>query len=330
MKRSRVSALWLASWAGLVILICCLTIAARLHSSALRIAFVPRTTGSTLWESEHAGAADAAKIYESAIYWNAPTHEDDVEDQIALVERIGQGRFAGLVLAPDHSLALLTPVERVVAAGTPVIIVSSQLALRPGPNLSYIVNDDEEAGRMAARRLGSILQGTGHVAVLGLDPDVTGIQARLRTFENYLHEHYPKIDVVSRGPGAFNAAEAQQATLAALFSGNQVNAMVSLTAVSTRAAYFTLRSNNRCSTVKLIGFEQDSDLTDSVKKGQTDSIIAEDTYRMGFLAVKELTALHAGQKIPARIVLPPLLVTKENADSPEVKRLINMVFIHAK
>lgn len=289
-------------------------------------ALIPRTTGSTLWEAEHAGAAVASSNCRCRLYWNAPTHEDDVEDQIALVERIRHGGFDGLVLAPDHSLALLTPVQKVVAAGIPVIIVSSPLALPPAKNLSYIVNDDREAGVMAAERMGEILGGVGAIAVLGLDPDISGILTRLQAFEQYLNAHFPGIQVVFRGPGAFNAAEAQQATLSALSSAPQLRALVSLTAVSTRAAYFTLQNTTQSTSIKLIGFEQDGDLASFVRRGQIDSLIAEDTYQMGFLAVQELAANHAGKDIPPRIVLHPRLVTKENADSPEVKRLINMVW----
>ncbi len=305
-----------------------LIVAAQHRGSATRIAFIPRTTGSTLWEAEHAGATAAALTRRCEIYWNGPTHEDDVEDQIALVDRVRRGRFDGLVLAPDHSLALLTPVQRAVSAGIPVVIVSSDLALAPGPNLSYIVNDDQEAGRMAARRIAAVLNGSGRLAILGLDPNVTGVLTRLRAFESYLQRSYPRMEIVSRGPGAFNAAEAQQATLTALSSRPQLDALVGLTSVSTRAAYFTLRDTGLSNKIKLIGFEQDSDMTDCVKQGRIDSIVAEDTYNMGFAAVRELTDRKLGKQLPARVVLAPVLVTKDNADSPQVKRLIDMVWFH--
>lgn len=298
------------------------------HHSGMRIAFIPRTTGSTLWEAEHAGAAAASSTCHCEIYWNAPTHEDDVEDQIALVDHVRRGNFNALVLAPDHSLALLTPVGRLVSAGIPVVVISSDLALSPGPNLTYIVNNDEEAGRMAARRISAVLHGSARIAVLGLDSNVTGVLTRLKAFESYLRVHEPEMQIVSRGPGAFNAAEAQQATLTALTSRPRLDALVTLTAVSTRAAYFTLRDAGLSTSIKLIGFEQDADMTDFVRKGRIDAIIAEDTYTMGFTAVRELTDRNAGKQPPARTVLAPVLVTKENADSPQVKRLIDMVWFH--
>src|SRR5579875_2508879 len=144
------------------------------------IAVVPRTTGSTLWETERAGIDAAARQWRCRIYWNAPTHEDDVEGQINLLEKIRLGPYDGLVLAPDHALALLTTIRRTLAAGKPVVIISSRLALPAGGKLSYIITDQEEMGRLAAARIGHALNGLGTVAIIGIDPGIAGLMSRLR------------------------------------------------------------------------------------------------------------------------------------------------------
>ena len=55
------------------------------RNSPITIAVIPRTTGTMLWEPEHGGAQAAALKLGARIYWNAPTREDDIEGQIALV-----------------------------------------------------------------------------------------------------------------------------------------------------------------------------------------------------------------------------------------------------
>jgi hypothetical protein len=47
----------------------------------------------------HAGAERAGRQSGFYLYWNAPTREDDVEKQIAFVERVVQNQDAGLILA---------------------------------------------------------------------------------------------------------------------------------------------------------------------------------------------------------------------------------------
>ena len=48
---------------------------------------------------------------------------------------------AGVVFAPDHNAAFLTPVRNLVRSGTPVVVFESRPSLPPGPNLTYIVSD---------------------------------------------------------------------------------------------------------------------------------------------------------------------------------------------
>src|SRR5579872_3568977 len=74
------------------------------------IAVIPRTSGTFLWEPMHVGAELAAQKTGLNIYWNAPTREDDIQGQITLLEKVVAREYKGLILAPDHELALITPV----------------------------------------------------------------------------------------------------------------------------------------------------------------------------------------------------------------------------
>ena len=297
------------------------TIACR--RSAPVIALIPRTTGVSFWESERAGAESVAARLHFKLYWNAPTREDDIEGQIALVERVRRGGYAGLVLAPDQALALMTPVQQVLSEGIPTVIVSSPLPLPPGNHLFYVVNDNQEAGRMAAKRIAAMLHGNGSVAILSIDPDISGIMTRLAAFESYLAHYYPDIHTVGKRMGAYNGAEAQQVTAELLQAHPKLDALFSFTAVSTRGAYFALKSMGRLPDVKLMGCEQEGDLLDLVAQGEIDSLLLEDTYQMGRKAVELIAAHQQGKRVPTRISLRPLLVTRENINSPEIVRALD-------
>jgi ribose transport system substrate-binding protein len=123
------------------------------------IAVVPETTATELWEAAHAGAEKGGREFGFQVYWNAPTREDDVEKQIALVESAVSNGNAGLVLAPDQYLALVAPVREVLASRIPTVVIRSPLSISPTDGLSDILNDDEEMGRIAAMRIGTLLRG---------------------------------------------------------------------------------------------------------------------------------------------------------------------------
>ena len=130
------------------------------------IAFIPRMTADDLWESARVGSMGATEKSGFAIYWNGPTSDNDTQAQIALLDDAVARRPAGIILAPDNSLALISPVKRAASRGIPIVIVGSPLPFSASGNLFYILNDEEEEGRIAARRIGDRLHGRGSVAIL--------------------------------------------------------------------------------------------------------------------------------------------------------------------
>jgi ribose transport system substrate-binding protein len=292
------------------------------HSPPPTIAVVPRTTALMLWEAEHAGAEDSASRNGFRIYWNAPTREDDIEKQIALVERVVSDHVQGLVLAPDQPLALMTPVRRALARNIPVVVIGSPLSIPAGGKLLYILNDEQQVGYIAAMRMGKILKGTGTIAVVGINPSVSGMTTRLRSFEENLSKRFPGIQIAEYRSDFFNSAQAQQAVEETLEAHPDLDAVLALSAMSTRGAYFALSKRHALGKVKLIGCDQE--LLPPLRTGEIDSIIIENTYEMGYRAVTSIAALRRGESVTPLVQLSPVLVTRENLDRPEITRMLTM------
>jgi ribose transport system substrate-binding protein len=163
------------------------------------IAFIPGRRLDAL-RSGTGCATKAAENLNCTIYWNAPTTEADVAGQISLIEKVVQSKYRGLILGPNHALALLVPVRRALSAGLPVVIVSAPLDLPENVKLGYIVNDDEKMGELAAAEAARLVGGKGPIALVGLTRSAPGITRRVRAAERYLASRYPNIRVLSR-PG---------------------------------------------------------------------------------------------------------------------------------
>jgi ribose transport system substrate-binding protein len=286
----------------------------------LAIAVIPRACGTALWEPEHAGAADAARARGMAIYWNAPTRTHDVQKQIALLETVVARGYRGIVLAPDETLALRTPIKTALSAHIPIVVVGTELGIDPASNLSYVLNDEVAGGRLATRRLGAILAGQGTVAVLGLDPKLRSMSLRDRSFEDTLAAEFPRIRLVARRPGQASAAQEQETAEELFQSGIKVDALVALSADATRGAYYALIEFNRAGTTRLIGFDQD--LLPPIRNGGLDSVVAQDTYEIGRLAIEQIDGEMRGGQIAEKRVVQPKLLTRENIDSPEMRPVL--------
>lgn len=289
----------------------------RHQPAAPTIAFVPRATGAMFGEVAHLGAKTAAERLKRHLYWNAPTSENDVAGQVMLIDRVTRGNYQGLILAPNHSRAILAPLRRALAAGLPVVVVSAPLDLPAGGKLGYIVNDDEKMGELAAAEIARLIHGKGSIALVGLTRYAPGVMLRARGAERLLASRFPEIRVVRRGGGAYDAARAEEFTDGVVDSHPELKAVLSFTAVSTRGVYAALKNRSLQKAIRLVGCEQDSDLIGYVGAGEIAAIAAENAYRMGHDAVGLISASWAGKPIPARSVTPPLLITKQNINSAE-------------
>jgi ribose transport system substrate-binding protein len=282
------------------------------------VAIIPRACGTVLWEPEHAGASHVAKRIGINLYWNAPTREDDVAGQIDLLEKAVTRGYRGIIITPDQTLPLRSPIRHIVSSGLPMVVIGTDLGIAPTSNLSYVLNDDALGGQIAARRLGKILHGHGSIAVLGINPQLTGITIRERSFENTLEKEFPGIHVAVRRLGYFSVPQEQQGAEDILNRGEEIDAIVALSHVATRGAFYALVEFDKTHSIKLVGFDQD--LMPPIRTGDIDSVVMERTYDMGRAAMQLMDAqLH--KKTAAGIsMISPILMTRENIDSPEIVR----------
>jgi ribose transport system substrate-binding protein len=286
------------------------------------VAVIPRTCGTALWEPEHAGAAAVARARNLDLYWNAPMRDDDIQMQISLIEKSVARGYAGIIVAPIETLPMRTPMRRVLAHGVPVVVVDTELGIPPGPQLSYVMNDEMAGGRMAARRIGSILAAHGDIAIMGINPPLMSNTARERSFEDTLSREFPGIHVTARKLGLSSVPQEQQVAEQLLSSGDRIDAIVALSLASTRGAYYALVEFGREKTVRLVGFDQD--LIPPIRTGGIDSVVIQNTYQIGRIAMDLMDREIDGKGGSAEVLVQPLLMTRDNVDAPEVRQILNL------
>lgn len=275
-----------------------------------------------MWEPEHAGAAAVARSIGMNLYWNAPMRDNDVQTQISLIEKSLDRGVAGMIVSPIATLPMRTPMRRVLARGVPAVVVDTELGIPPGPTLGYVLNDEEAGGRIAARRIGAILRGQGSIAIVGIDAQLNSNVARERSFESTLRREFPRIRVVVRRLGLASVPQ-EQHDAEELLSGDQpIDAIVALTLASTRGTYYALVEFRKANAIKLVGFDQD--LIPPIRTGGMDSVVVQNTYEMGRRAMDLLERQILGKAAAETLYVQPMLMTRENVDSEEIRQLLNL------
>jgi ribose transport system substrate-binding protein len=257
-----------------------------------------------------------------SLYWNGPMRDDDIQTQISLIEKSVERGMDGIIVSPIQTLPMRTPLRRVLAKGVPIVVIDTELGIPFGPKLTYVLNDEEVGGQIAARRLGLILGGKGNIAIVGIQPELKSNTVRERSLESTLTREFPGIHVVARRLGLSSFPQEQRNAEELLAGGKSLDAIVALTLASTRGTYYALAEFGKVRTIKLVGFDQD--LIPPIRDGGIDSVVVQNTFEIGRLAMQAMDREIHGVSGPAEFSVPPVLMTRENVDSPQIRQIENM------
>lgn len=292
--------------------------------SRMVISVIPGQASESMWVTEHAGVNEAAAREKVGVYWNGPTEEGDVEQQIVLAERAIQSGNIGLILSPSNPFALNTVIQRSLDSGMSVVIVGAPISLKPEKKLSFVLNDVEETGKIAARRMRDVLKGKGEVLILGYDPLSSGNNDRSSAFEITLSREAPQIIIVEKLKGPFSFGQAELAAEKAIRAHPHLSAIFSLTTTATRGAIAAVRTTGTSHQIQLLGCDHNLDLLYLLRQGVVDSLIAQNMREMGSTAVASVLAQRRGDQVPPYTYVKPVLLTRENIDDEAIQTMLMM------
>ncbi len=283
------------------------------------VGVVPKGANHIFWQTVHAGAIKAAQEYGFEVEWNSPTLEIDSSRQIDIVESMVNRKLAGIVLAPVDKKALVAVVERAAKANIPVAIFDSGIDTQQ--RISYVATNNEEGGRMAARRLGEVLGGKGKVVVIGFMPGSASTMEREHGFQDEIRAKFPDINLVGLQFGMANQAKAMSVTenvltahpdLAGVFADNESSSVGAVQALKSRNA----------KQVRMVAFDASEQLINDMKSGWIDSIVVQNPFRMGYESTKSIGMFLKNEKPPASIDSGATLVKPEDLEQPATKELL--------
>jgi ribose transport system substrate-binding protein len=296
------------------------------HTSHSRrtISVIPRQASESMWVTEHAGVNEAARRNAVGIYWNGPTDEDDVEQQIFLAERAIHSGNMGLILSPSNPFALNTVIQRSLDDGMAVVVVGTPVSLKPEKRLSFVLNDVQETGKLAAARMREVLQGRGEILILGYDPFSAGSTDRSSVFEAMLNRDAPDIRIVEKLKGPFSFGQAELAAEKAIRAHPHLSAIFSLSTTATRGAIAAVRTTHTAGRTLIIGCDHNLDLIYLLRQGAIDSLVAQDMRAMGSMAVNSIMAESRGESVAPFTFVKPVLLTRQNIDDESIQQILRM------
>lgn len=235
--------------------------------------------------------------------------QSDVQKQFSQVENFIAQKVDAIILNPCELEASTPAVDRIKAAGIPLVLVN-QVTKSAGN--SYIGSNDFDAGRIAMEAIAKKLNGQGGVLMLH---GIMGTSAQLQreAGAREVFAKYPGLKLVDHQTASWDRAKAMALTenwiqahkgkFSAIFAHNDEMAMGALLALE-RAG---LKKE-----VYVIGIDAIAQALSAVKEGRLDATVFQDAVGQGKGSVDAAILLAKKQPCPKETMIPFKLVTRDN------------------
>jgi ribose transport system substrate-binding protein len=285
------------------------------------VAVIPKGTSHIFWLTVQAGALAAGEQFNLEILWNGPAQETEYSRQVQIVDSMVSRRVDGIVVAAADRKALVQSIDRATAAGIPVTVFDS--GLDSENFMSYVATDNFGAGQLGGREVGRLLGGQGTVAILMHVPGSVSTTDRERGFEDAIAKEFPGIAIVARQFGMSDRSRSLAAAENILAAHPELNGFFCSTEPSCTGLALALKGRGMAGRVKVVGFDSNEAMVEDLRNGVYQALVVQDPFRIGFEAVKTISQKLDGVEPPKRLDLPPVLVTPDKLNDPEIQKLIN-------
>jgi ribose transport system substrate-binding protein len=235
----------------------------------------------------------------------------DLAGQANLVRQLVAGKKDCFVINP---IAATNLIPALGAAKGPVVNIDSPIdpvaARRGGVRVrSFIGTDDFDAGRTAARKMVSLLHGTGTVALVGGPAGNVNSERRLSGFEQGIRG--TAVGLIARVNADYSRPQAEVAAERILRRHPRLSGFFAVNDEMALGVVDAVRATGRTG-VRIIGVDGIPEALDAVREGTISATVSQYPYVMGQMAIEACMAAARGAHLPARVDAPIAVVTKSN------------------
>jgi ribose transport system substrate-binding protein len=283
-----------------------LSSAAPTAASAETIATFTRDPSNPILRGVRIGSEIAAKSLDALIVHFIPRSEAP-SDQLGLIDEVIRDKPDAIVLAPFDPTAMLPAVDRLNAAGIPVINVNERLS--GGITVAYVGTDDYELAISTARYLIYAMDQRGSVVILEGPETLPTSVARVKAYKDALTE-FPAVKLLASKSANYARATAGQVMKSLLRLYPQIDGVLAANDPMAIGAAEALRAADRKALV--VGINASREVIEFVKSGDVLASGDYNGFDQGCLATEIAIRNLRKQPTPKEIILKGVVVDKAN------------------
>jgi len=284
------------------------------------IAVIPKGLGHQFWTTVHQGAEQAGEEFNAQIIWNGPAKETQVAKQINIIQDMISRGVDAIVMAACDENALIDTIKSSFDAGIPVVTIDS--GVKSDLPVSFVATDNVAAAEAAADKLVELIGGQGEVGLLPFVPGAATSEMREDGFKQGIEKH-DGVELVATIHTHSDTAKALAATEDMMTANPNLKGIFAANEAAAIGAAQAIEQAGKSGDIKLVAFDASPEEIDALERGTVQALIVQDPIRMGYLGVKTAIDHLEGRPVEKRIDTGVTIVTQENLESPEVRRLLD-------
>ena len=265
------------------------------------------------FQAVRVGTETAAKTLGVKVIQYIPTKPDSIPEQLSQVEDVIIKKPSTIIFIPVDYKAMVPAVEKINAAGIPVINITDRSA--GGNFVAYVGANDYGIGLTTARTLLKAIGGTGNVIILeGVKGSLTNAD-RVRGFNDAIKEN-PNVKLLASQPANYQRLQALQVMENLIQSFPSIDGVLAANDAMAVGAIEALEGADRKALV--VGINGSKEAIDLIKSGKLLASGDFNGFIQGCLGTEIAVRNLRNEPTPKEVILKPIVIDKTNLAPYEV------------
>lgn len=277
------------------------------------IAVFTKNQTNPYFQAVRVGTETAAKALGVKVIQYIPTKPDSIPEQLSQVEDVIIKKPNAIIFIPVDYKAMVPAVEKINAAGIPVINITDRSA--GGNFVAYVGANDYGIGLTTARTLLKATDGTGNVIILeGVKGSLTNAD-RVRGFNDAIKEN-PNVKLLASQPANYQRLQALQVMENLIQSFPSIDGVLAANDAMAVGAIEALEGADRKALV--VGINGSKEAIDLIKSGKLLASGDFNGFIQGCLGTEIAVRKLRKEPTPKEVILKPMVIDKTNLAPYEV------------
>ncbi len=287
----------------------------------LKIIAVPKSLASSYWTIVENGIkCYASKVPGVNVVWNGVQTDTQISDQISLLQNYITQSPNGILYAATDAKALAAVTQQAVSAHIPIFNFDSGTTPQTVP---LFATDNTASAAKAADQMGTLLNGTGKIALLEFVPGSATNDQRVNGFKQELTAKYPNIKIVADQADGSDSAKALSITQNILSAHPDIKGIYAANQQGGEGAAQALSAASLGGKIHLISFDSSTPLISGLQSGTVDALVVQNPFKMGFDSLKAMVNQLRNGTQAGNEDTGVTLVTKANINDAATQSLLN-------